>query len=70
MKRAREAAGEFMKELAAPARRALDGASLVTLEKIAKRSEAEVFGLHGMRPNAMEKLRAALKREGLQFSRR
>jgi hypothetical protein len=70
MKRTPKAADGFIEELAAPARRALEGAGLTTLEKIAKRNESEILGLHGMGPNAMGKLRAALRKKGLQFSRR
>jgi len=60
---------EFIAELAAPARRALEGAGLTTLAKLAKKTEAQVMELHGMGPNAMTKLRASLKKEGLNFRR-
>jgi predicted RecB family nuclease len=59
----------FLAGLAAPARRALAGAGLTTLAKLAKKSEAQVMGLHGMGPNAMTKLRASLKKQGLSFKR-
>jgi len=58
----------FLAELAAPARRGLIGAGLDTLAKLAAKSEAQVLGLHGMGPNALSKLRAALRKEGLRFS--
>lgn len=54
-------------KLAAPARRALDGAKLTSLEKLAKAREADVAALHGMGPNAMASLKTALKSAGLSF---
>ena len=61
---------DFMQVLAAPARRALEREGLTTLAKLARRSEADVAALHGMGPNAVGKLRALLKKEGLGFARR
>jgi predicted Fe-Mo cluster-binding NifX family protein len=59
----------FMTKLAAPARRALLGAGLTTLVKLAKSREVDVLKLHGMGPNAMGKLRAEMKKAELRFSR-
>jgi predicted RecB family nuclease len=59
----------FLADLAAPARRALEGAGLTTLPKLAKRREDEVLALHGMGPNAMKVLRAALRKRHLAFAR-
>jgi len=64
---ARKPEDGFIAELAAPARRALEGARLTTLAKLAKKTEAEVSELHGMGPNAIGRLRASLKKEGLSF---
>jgi hypothetical protein len=64
---ARKPAEGFLAELASPARRALEGAGLTTLARLAKRTEAQVSELHGMGPNALSKLRAALGRQGLGF---
>ncbi len=64
---ARKPSDGFLGELAAPARRALVGAKLTTLEKLTKKSEAFVSELHGMGPNAMTTLRASLKKAGLRF---
>lgn len=64
---AKRPAGGFLSELAAPARRALQGAGLTTLAKLSRKSEAEVGELHGMGPNALGKLRASLKEAGLSF---
>ena len=64
---ARKPAQGFLARLAAPARRALEGAKLTTLAKLAKKTEAQVRELHGMGPNAMSQLRAALASENLGF---
>jgi predicted RecB family nuclease len=64
---ARRPAQGFLAGLAAPARRALEGAGLTTLGKLARRSEAQVRELHGMGPNALARLRAYLEEEGLEF---
>lgn len=58
----------FMAGLGAPAVRALQGAGLTTLHKLARRSEAQVLELHGMGPSTLPKLRAALKAQGLAFA--
>jgi hypothetical protein len=65
---ARTPAAEFMQDLSAPARRALEGAGLTALVKLAKRTEREVLGLHGMGPASMPKLRAALRKDGRKFA--
>jgi hypothetical protein len=57
----------FLALLSAPARRALEGAALTTLAKLAKKTEAETLALHGMGPASIPKLRGALKAEGLSF---
>ena len=56
-----------LSKLAAPARRALAGANIASLAALSRRTEAEVTALHGMGPNAMKALRAALKQAGLGF---
>jgi hypothetical protein len=55
-------------KLAAPARRALDGAGYFRLEQLTKVTEAELASLHGIGPNALEQLRAALAEKGLSFA--
>jgi uncharacterized protein YdhG (YjbR/CyaY superfamily) len=54
-------------KLAAPAQRALASAGISDLKQLSKYREAEVAQLHGMGPNALDKLRAALKAQGLSF---
>jgi predicted RecB family nuclease len=59
----------FMVDLAAPARRALTAAGLLTVESLARRTESQVMALHGMGPNALARLQASLKRAGLEFAK-
>jgi DNA-directed RNA polymerase alpha subunit len=54
--------------LARPAQRALQGAGYVRLEQLTRVSEAELKKLHGIGPNAIEKLRQALDAKGLSFA--
>ena len=54
--------------LAQPAQRALAGAGIHSLEQLAQFSEAEIKKLHGIGPNALEKLRQALGEKGLNFA--
>lgn len=56
-----------MPKLAAPAQRALAGAGVDSLAKLAGKSEAEVAALHGMGPNALAALKAAMRAKGLGF---
>jgi hypothetical protein len=56
--------------LAAPVMRALNGAGLTSLAKLARATEAEVMALHGMGPNAMRAIKAAMKARGLSFAKR
>lgn len=64
---ARKPVATFMESLSAPARRALEGAGLTTLAKLAKTTEREILALHGMGPASMPKLRAALEKAGKKF---
>jgi len=61
--------GGFLSELGAPARRALEGAGVTTLELLSKYSEKEILKLHGMGPSTIPKLRDALKKSGLNFKK-
>jgi hypothetical protein len=54
--------------LAAPARRALEGAGYTTLEQLAEVREREIADLHGMGPNALDKLRKVLAERGFSFA--
>lgn len=55
--------------LAAPAQRALAGAKLLRVSDLTKRTESSVSQLHGMGPNAMKLLRAAMKSKKVAFKR-
>ena len=54
-------------KLGAPAERALAGAGIKSLKQLTKFSEAEIKQLHGVGPNALDKLRQALVEKGLSF---
>jgi hypothetical protein len=56
-------------KLAAPAMRALKSVGLTDLTKLSRASEAEVAALHGMGPNAMKTIKAAMKARGLAFAK-
>jgi predicted RecB family nuclease len=60
-------AGFFVDGLSAPARRALQGAGVDSLKKLARHSEKDILALHGIGPSAIPVLRAALKSAGLAF---
>ena len=57
-------------KLAAPARRALAAAGVTDLSDLARMTEADVMALHGMGPNAMTTLKAAMKAKKLSFAKR
>jgi hypothetical protein len=57
----------YLPRMAAPARRALQGAGYTRLEDLTKVTESEVMKLHGMGANAMGVLRNALAERGLSF---
>jgi predicted flap endonuclease-1-like 5' DNA nuclease len=61
---------DFPKGLAQPARRALAGAGITSLDQLTKITEDEIKQLHGIGPKAVEQLRAALESRGLSFAKR
>lgn len=60
---------DFMKMLAAPARRALGAKHITSLEKLATFTEADLLKIHGLGPGSIPKLRNALKAAGLAFKK-
>ena len=59
----------FLANISAPARRALASKEITTLAQLATFTEKEIAGLHGMGPNAMEKLKTELTKSGLTFKK-
>lgn len=57
----------FMSVIAAPARRALDRHGIKTTQQLSKCSKQELMNLHGMGPNAINKLEIYLKQYHLEF---
>lgn len=60
---------DFPAGLAAPALRALAAAKVKTLAQLARRTESEVSGWHGMGPKAMSLLKAAMRERKMAFSK-
>jgi hypothetical protein len=54
-------------KLSQPALRALAGAGIQRLEQLTSFSEAQICQLHGIGPNALKQLHAALAAKGLTF---
>lgn len=57
----------FIAGLSAPALRALAGAGIKSVGDLSKFTEADIAALHGMGPNGLLKIKAALQKEGLKF---
>jgi predicted Fe-Mo cluster-binding NifX family protein len=64
------AATSDLPRLAAPAMRALSGAGITCLAELSRRREADIVALHGMGPNALATLKAAMKAKGVSFAKR
>lgn len=59
----------FLATLSAPARRALVNSGVTSLKQLSAFSEKEILSLHGMGPASIPTLKAALKKEGLNFKK-
>ena len=57
----------FLSELSAPARRALERENILSLVQLSGYSEKELLELHGLGPSSIPKLRKALESAGLNF---
>lgn len=57
----------LLERLASPAQRALQNADIKTLEELAKHTESEVLGLHGIGKNALAVIKATLGEHGLSL---
>jgi uncharacterized protein YdhG (YjbR/CyaY superfamily) len=64
---AQKSKDDFMRELSAPARRALENMGIKGLKDLSRYTEKEILKLHGMGPSSIPKLKAALKKSGFQF---
>ncbi|MHC5260477.1 MmcQ/YjbR family DNA-binding protein [Streptomyces sp. UC4497] len=62
---AAEATGDLPAAIGRPATRALLGAGIDTLERVARHSEAELLALHGVGPKAVRVLKEELADKGL-----
>lgn len=68
VKRSDQSESDLPAKLSQPAQRALAGAGIKNLKQLTKFSEAEIKKLHGIGPNAINQLRAALAAKGLSFA--
>ena len=59
---------DFPAGLSQPALRALTGAGCYKLKDLTRFTEVEIKNLHGIGPNAMTKLKAAMAEKGLSFA--
>lgn len=66
----RKPSGGFLSILAAPARRALENEGINSLKALSRYSEKEIAAFHGMEPNALQKLKVALKSQDLAFKKK
>jgi DNA-directed RNA polymerase alpha subunit len=57
----------FLSQLSAPARRALENNAITSVQQLSKFSEKEILKFHGMGPASLPKLRTALQLNGLTF---
>ena len=57
----------LLSSVAAPARRALENAGILTPGQLATYTVEDVLKFHGMGPSSIPKLRAVLKANGLSF---
>ena len=64
---ARKPSAGFLSKIGAPARRALERESIITLANLSERSEAELLQMHGIGPSSIPKLRKALEENGMRF---
>jgi len=58
---------EFPYFLARPAQRALQHAGIHSLQQLSSLTEKQLADLHGMGPNAIEKMKEAMNEQGLKF---
>lgn len=57
----------FLARLSAPARRALEGKGITTVEALSNYTEKEILSLHGIGKTALKKMKESLDEAGLRF---
>jgi DNA-directed RNA polymerase alpha subunit len=58
---------EFLSQLSAPARRALENNGITSVQQLSTFNEKEILKFHGLGPASLPKLRTALQTSGLTF---
>jgi len=66
----RQPSPQFMSQLSAPARRALEREGINSLKKLSTYMVSEILSLHGMGPSSIPKLTQVLKENKLSFNRK
>ena len=61
---------DFLSNISAPARTALEAAGINTLNKLSRYSEKELLKLHGIGPSTIPRLKKALKEKRLSFAKK
>ena len=67
MKQRDEEQKDFLPQLSAPARRALQNSGIKTLQQLAKFTMAEILQFHGIGKTAIPILQKTLKEKGISF---
>lgn len=57
----------FLASLSAPARRALEGKGITSVEELSDYTEKEIMSLHGVGKTALVRMKEALDEAGLRF---
>lgn len=65
--RERKPKEDFLRALAAPARRALENEGIQTIEQLSQYSENELLSLHGMGKSSIPKLKIILEKHNLSL---
>jgi DNA-directed RNA polymerase alpha subunit len=69
MKNEKKVDDNFLPQIGAPAKRALENNGINTLEKLSGFTEKEILQFHGMGKSSIPKLADALKAKGLSFKK-
>jgi hypothetical protein len=59
----------FLTFLVAPARRALEGAGIKSVDQLANWTEHDLLKLHGLGPSTIPKLKKVMKAKGYSFAK-
>jgi hypothetical protein len=69
MSKTEKPTADFLSQLSAPARRALENNGIDSLEKLSACTEKQILQFHGIGKSAIPILASALKAKGLSFKK-